>query len=103
MVAESDIKKDCCLVIDTMSIRKQTIWTPQKDSYTGFVDFGNEIPTEHLDKLATEALVFLLVGTRSDWKCPVGYFLTDKMNVNDKATLANKCLEKAANANLKVW
>jgi hypothetical protein len=25
------------------------------------------------------------------------------MNANDQATLVNKCLEKAANANLKVW
>ncbi|CAB4008429.1 zinc finger MYM-type 1-like [Paramuricea clavata] len=69
-----------------MSIRKQTIWNPEKDSY-GFVDFGNEIPNEHLEKLATEALVFLLVGTRSHWKCPVGYLLADKMNAKDQATL----------------
>jgi hypothetical protein len=66
-----------------MSIRKQTIWNPEKDSY-GFVDFWNEIPNEHLEKLATaEALVFLLVGTISHWKCPVGYFLADKMNAKD--------------------
>ena len=102
-VAQSNNNKDCCLVIDAMSIRKQTIWNPQKDSYSGFVDFGNEIPNEHPEKLATEALVFLLVGTRSHWKCPVGYFLTDKMNAKDQATLVKKCLEKAANASLKVW
>jgi hypothetical protein len=88
---------------DTISIRKQTIWNPETDSYSGFVDFGNEIPNEHPEKLATEALVFLLVGTRSHWKCPVGYFLADKMNAKDQATLVNKYLEKAANANLKVW
>ena len=31
-VAQSNIDRDCCLVIDAMSIRKQTIWNPQKDS-----------------------------------------------------------------------
>jgi hypothetical protein len=36
-------------------------------------------------------------------KRPVGYFLADKMNAKDQATLVKKCLEKAANANLKVW
>ncbi|CAB4016846.1 uncharacterized transposon-derived [Paramuricea clavata] len=86
-VAQSSNDKDCCLVIDTMSIRKQTIWNPEKDSYSGFVDFGNEIPNEHPEKLATEALVFLLVGTRSHWKYPVGYFLADKVNAKDQATL----------------
>jgi hypothetical protein len=76
-----------------MSIRKQTVWNPEKDSY-GFVDFGNEVPNEHLEKLATEALVFLLVGTRSHWKCPVGYFLADKMNAKDQATLVKSVLKK---------
>lgn len=57
----SSVNKDCCLVIDAMSIRKQTLWNPEKDLYSGFVDLGNEIPNIQCDKLATEALVFLLV------------------------------------------
>jgi hypothetical protein len=75
MVAESDINKDCCLVIDAMSICKQTIWTPQKDLYTRFLDLGNEIPNEHPDKLATEALVFLLVGTKNLLEMSCGILL----------------------------
>ena len=68
-----------------MCIRKQTIRNPEKNCYSGFVEFGNEIPNEHPQKLATEALVFLLVGTRSHWKCLVGYFFGDKMNAKANA------------------
>ena len=95
-------KKDCCLIIDAMSIRKQTIWDPKKDRYAGFVDYGSAIP-ENPETLASEALVFLLVGTRSHWKCPIGYFLTDKMSAVVQAQLIKMALEMAAEAGLKVW
>ena len=32
-------KKDCCLNIDSMSIRKQTLWDPKKEKYSGFVNY----------------------------------------------------------------
>jgi hypothetical protein len=86
-----------------MAIRKQTLWDPKKDQYSGFVDLGNEIPNVQCDKLSSEALVFLLVGTRSHWKCPIGYFLIDKISAKDQAMLVSKSLEKATKAGLKVW
>ena len=33
-------KKNCCLIIDAMSIRKQTLWDPKKEQYSGFVNYG---------------------------------------------------------------
>ena len=82
-----------------MLIRKQTLWNPEKDEYSGFINLGDVIPKPRSDKLASEALVFLLVGTRSHWKCPIGYFLVDKITAKDQATLVTKYLQKAA----KVW
>ena len=101
-VTNFPIKKDCCLIIDAMAIRSQTVWTPQCDKYFGFVDYGPEI-SNPADKLATEALVFLLVGTRSNWKCPIGYFLGDKTNAEIQSKLISKALVLAAEAGLKVW
>ena len=37
---------------------------------------------EPSDERASEALAFLLVGLRSHWKCPMGYFLSNKMPAN---------------------
>ena len=103
LISGSPINKDCCLVIDAMSIRKQTLWDAEKDRYSGFVDLGDEIQSDKSAKLASEALVFLLVGTRSHWKCPIGYFLVDKISAKDQAKLVSKSLEMAAKAGLKVW
>ena len=103
MISASPINKDCCLVIDAMSIRKQTLWDAENDQYSGFVDHGDKVQNNKSTKLASEALVFLLVGTRSTWKCPIAYFLADKMSAKDQAKLVSTSLEKAAKAGLKVW
>ena len=43
------------------------------------------------------------MGTRAHWKCPIGYFLIDKITAKDQANLVLKALELAAKADLKVW
>lgn len=82
-----------------MSIRKQTLWDPKKEQYSGFVNYG-PVPPEDPNTLASEALVFILVGTRTRWRCPIGYFLCDKMNAKTQAQLVRLALEKAADAYL---
>ena len=78
-VRSSSDKKDCCLIIDSMSICTQTIWNQEKDQYSGFSDYGGAIPDTY-DTPASETLVVIVVGTRSHWKCPIGYFLVDKIS-----------------------
>ena len=87
-----------------MAIRKQMIWDPKKDRYAGFVDYGEGGPIlADPDTLASEAHVFLLVGARSHWKCPIGNFLTDKISSTHQTQLIKMALEMAAEAGLKVW
>lgn len=70
-------RKDCSLIIDAMFIRKQTLLEPHRECYSGFVNYG-PILTNKPDVIAKEALAFLLVGCRSNWKSPIGYFLTNE-------------------------
>ncbi len=95
-------KKDCCLIIDAMSIGKQLLWHNNQSKYVGFVNYG-ETPPENPDNLASEAIVFLLVGARSHWKCPIAYFLADKMSSKTQAKLVRTALGMAAEAGLRVW
>ena len=85
-----------------MSIRKQILWDANQNKYVGFVSYG-EVPAENPDILASEAVVFLLVGTRSHWKCPIGYFLADKMSAKTQAQLVKIALRMSAEAGLRVW
>jgi hypothetical protein len=65
-----------------ISSRKQVQWEPANNKYSVFVDYG---PLEAPEIIASEALVFLLVGLRSHWKQPIGYFLTDKATATVQA------------------
>ena len=64
-------------MIDGMAIRKQMIYDKVNCKYAGFIDYGN-LPVENGEEYASEALVFMLRGLKTYWKCPVAYFLTKK-------------------------
>ena len=93
-------KKDCCLVLDAMAIRKQVQWESAKNKNRGFIDYG---PLDAPQIVASEALVFLLVGLQGHWKQPIGYFLTDKASASVQTQLINIALVKASDAGLKIW
>ena len=78
------------------------LYDSTQDKYVGFVNYG-PIQTEKPDTLATEAVVFLLVGARTHWKYPIGYFLADKLSSKTQAKLVQLALKKAAEADLLVW
>ena len=59
--------RDCSLVIDSMSLRKQTLYDDVDGKYVGFCDFGGLI-AEDPDTVASEALVFILVPLRGSTK-----------------------------------
>ena len=75
-------EKNYCLITDALSIWKQMLWDNNKDNFPAYC---GPITALKPDFLATEAGVFLLVGTRSNWKCPIGYFLADKMSSQTQA------------------
>ena len=61
-------------MLDGMKIKKMMEYDPISSKFTGFVDLGEEHSTESED-LATEALMFMVVGLRGHWKQILGYFL----------------------------
>ena len=94
-------KKDCCLLLDGMAIRKQIIYDQHADKYVGFVNYGAAI-VEPDEQPATEALVFLLTGLQGHWKCPIGYFLINKISANVQMQMVTIALTKAAEIGLRV-
>ncbi|XP_047142967.1 THAP domain-containing protein 1 A [Hydra vulgaris] len=56
--------KDCALIFDSMHIRAALRYDNVTGSYEGFSSFGNNILAYDPDKLATEALIFMVVGLK---------------------------------------
>ena len=92
---------DCALILDGMSIRKQILFCQRLSKYVGFTDYGNIVP-EGPEIVATEALVFMLVGLKSRWKCPVGYFLIDKTDAETQSSLVKQCIKTASDNGLRI-
>jgi hypothetical protein len=79
-------------MLDAINIRKQLVYDGHKKTTCGFVDIGAGAE-EHSEALASEALVFMLVGLRAKWKCPVAYYLTKGLTSETQTELVQHCLQ----------
>lgn len=55
-----------------MSLRKQIQWDTTHSRYSGYVELAGLV--DEKDVLATEALVFMTISIKHNFKCPVAYF-----------------------------
>eukprot|EP00794_Sanderia_malayensis_P008598 gene8598-9513_t len=96
---KGEISREVSIVIDGMSIRKQTVWDTKEQRFMGFIDYGNNAVVESSEELASEALVFMVVGaTGVSWKSIIAYFLCNKVNSGVLAQLTRTALNFLADA-----
>ncbi|CAI6377434.1 unnamed protein product [Macrosiphum euphorbiae] len=98
-VSKNSWLQDCSLVHDSMSLRKQLVWEPDKGRYAGNVDFG----TGENSELATEALVLMIVSLTRQFKCPIGFFYVNKINSSVLSTLISTAIIKLNEVGIQVW
>ena len=72
-------QKDCIILLDEMSIKKQVQWDQKNSKFIGRVDYGG-IKAEEVNTEATNALVIMACGLQKPWFVPIAYFLTNCLN-----------------------
>ncbi len=81
------------MMFDSMHIKTCTLHNKSLDKYEGYVDYGKGLDIEGgNDRLAREALVFVLVSLRTNWKIPIGFFYVDKIDVEVQSLLVQIAL-----------
>lgn len=100
-VSRDQSMKDCILMFDSMAIRKEIVYEQKTSCYVGFVDCGR-LQVSTSDVLATEALVFMVVGLNGRWKYPVAYFLVDHLSGAVRAEMVNQTLCMLTDSGLTV-
>ena len=90
------------LVVDAMSLHKGTMWGPLSKWYVGNVDYGTAVPEVSTD-LATDALVFVIVGLSGHFKHPIGYVLYNKLTATVQAQLIKDCMSLLHGVGLHVF
>ena len=78
------------LVVDAMSFSKLTVYDWATKSFVSLVDYGSAIPKPG-DTDATEAFVFMAVGTTGHSKHPIAYVLQKKCAADIQACLITDC------------
>ena len=94
--------RDCALIFDAIHLKSGLVYEHSRGTYDGFVNFGKDIVGFDEDKIATEAMVFMLVGLKGHWKCPIGYVLENGLNATNLHTLTRNALQLAFDYNLTV-
>lgn len=87
------------LMLDAMAIKKHVQYDPQSQTMSGFVDMGDRI---NQSDIASEALVFLVVGLQGYWKAPIGYYLTKSLTPETQSVLVVHALEELNQRQIKV-
>lgn len=78
--------KDVALIYDAMAIRSGRWYDFKNDTYSRYVDLGG-IGHVDTEEFASEALVFMIVSYTHRFKCPVAYFLINKINASVQSEL----------------
>ncbi|KAL1252213.1 hypothetical protein QQF64_020009 [Cirrhinus molitorella] len=79
------------LMLDAMAIKKYVQYNPCTQKMSGYVDMGNGMDETDV---ATEVLVFMVVGIQGHWKAPVAYYLTKSLSPDTQKVLVVHALEE---------
>lgn len=98
---EEDPAKYGCvtLMLDAMAIKKHVQYNPHTQKMSGFVDMGDGM---NETDVATEALVFMVVGLQGHWKAPIAYYLTNSLSPNTQKVLIVHALEELHERGIRV-
>ncbi|KAJ8931451.1 hypothetical protein NQ314_015637 [Rhamnusium bicolor] len=67
----------------------------------GYCDYGGIAPTNTED-IASEALLFQIVSYENHFKCPVGYFITNKLSAELQSQLLLSCIKMLFDVGIRV-
>ena len=91
-IEKDPLNADTTLFVDAMGIQQCQGWNKYQDKINGFTNCGEGVVLDDPDEVASDALVFLLVGMRQHWKYPTGFALCNKIKAEHLYCLISKCL-----------
>jgi len=87
------------MVLDAMAIKQHIQFNHKTQKMSGYVDLGDG---GEETEVATEALVFMVVGVKGHWKAPIAYFLTRVLSPETQKILVLHALEALQDCGIKV-
>lgn len=85
-------------MLASMAIKKHVHYNPHTQKMSGFVDMGDGL---NETDVATEALVFMVVGIQGRWKAPIIFYMTKSLSHTQKVLVVH-ALEELHHYGIKV-
>lgn len=90
----------CALMVDEMSLKKSC--TRSRDGVTrGHVDLGIDSESNDLSD-CKDALVFMIVPLKGNWKIPIAYFFINGMSADTKSALIRQALIRLHDVSVEI-
>lgn len=97
---EDEVKYGCVtLMLDAMSIKNHVQYDPQTQTMFGYVDTGDRL---NETDMASDVLVFMVVGLQGYWKAPIAYYLTKSLTAQSQTVLVEHALEELHRRQIRV-
>lgn len=98
---QEDMKKYRCvtLMLDAMSIKSHVQHDPQTQTMFGYVDMGDQLNEADI---ASEVLVFMVVGLIGYWKAPIANYLTKSLTSETQKVLVEHAIEELHRRGIQV-
>uniref|UniRef100_A0A9J7Y0J1 Uncharacterized protein n=1 Tax=Cyprinus carpio carpio TaxID=630221 RepID=A0A9J7Y0J1_CYPCA len=97
---EDEVKYGCVtLMLDAMSIKNHVQYDPQTQTMFGYVDMGDRL---NETDIASDVLVFMVVGLQGYWKAPIAYYLTKSLTPQSQKVLVEHALEELHRRQIRV-
>lgn len=90
------------LIFDDVNIRKHSQYDASKGEFLGHINAGIPKDYEICSPLAKEALVLMVSGIGSDFKAPIGYFLSNGLCSEERAALIHEAILRLTKAGVQV-
>lgn len=91
-----------CLIFDEIAIRQQEEYDQHTGEVIGRINYGTFSTYQNPNKLAKEALVFMITGVNKKFKIPVAYFLSGGIKADEKAALIQEMILRVSKTGVKI-
>lgn len=90
------------IIFDEMFMRRQSQWDNSQKQFLGHVAVGEPKEYVNFSPLSKEVLLLMVSSINSDFKIPIGYFLSAGMGGDEKASIIDEALFKLKATGVKV-
>lgn len=92
----------CSMVFDEMYIRQQIFWAHNEMQYSGFKSYGEKAGESDEQKIAKQAIVFMLNGIDVNFEFPISYHVISELDKTQRRFLIHEIITAVTKCGIRI-